>query len=121
MCIRDSYELVAPTTAMQSIALAGGWKVGGNLNHVVVFRRDDCWQLMATTLEIHLPLFGKKPCPADEIWLRDSDIIVVPKRPIKVADDAIELIFTRGLYGVVPFQYTIFQGISGVGVPTVGK
>ena len=38
-----------------------------------------------------------------------------------VKDDAIELIFTRGLYGVVPFQYTIFQGISGVGVPTVGK
>jgi len=92
--------------------------VGGNLAHVVVFRRDDCWQLMATVLEIHLPLFGKQPCPADEIWLRDSDIVVVPKRPIKVIDDAIELAFTRGLYGVIPFQYTIFQGISGVGVPT---
>ena len=106
------YELVAPTTAMQSIALAGGWNVGGNLSHVVVFRRDDCWQLMATTLEIHLPLFGKQPCPADEIWLRDSDIVVVPKRPIKVADDAIELIFTKGIYSVFPFQYTLFQGMS---------
>ena len=110
------YELVGPTTAMQSIALAGGWNVGGNLNHVVVFRRDDCWQLMATTLEIHLPLFGKQPCPADEIWLRDSDIIVVPKRPIKVADDAIDLIFTKGLYGVFPFQYQVFQTLNGVGV-----
>jgi polysaccharide biosynthesis/export protein len=109
------YELVAPTTAMQSIALAGGWKLGGNLAHVVVFRRDDCWQLMATVLEIHLPLFGKQPCPADEIWLRDSDIIVVPKRPIKVVDDSIELIFTRGLYGVIPFQYTVFQGLTNVG------
>ena len=108
------YELVAPTSAMQSIALAGGWNVGGNLNHVVVFRRDDCWQLMATTLEIHLPLFGKQPCPADEIWLRDSDIVVVPKRPIKVADDAIDLIFTKGLYGVIPFHWTVFQTISGL-------
>ena len=109
------YELVAPTTAMQSIALAGGWKVGGNLAHVVVFRRDDCWQLMATVLQIHLPLFGKQPCPADEIWLRDSDIVVVPKRPIKVLDDAIELVFTRGLYGVIPFQVGVYHGLSGVG------
>ncbi|HEY1598080.1 MAG TPA: polysaccharide biosynthesis/export family protein [Pirellulales bacterium] len=112
------YELLAPTTAMQSIALAGGWKVGGNLAHVVVFRRDDCWQLMATVLEIHLPLFGKSACPADEIWLRDSDIIVVPKRPIKVVDDAIELVFTRGLYGVIPFQFAMYHGLSGVGGTT---
>jgi polysaccharide export outer membrane protein len=109
------YELVAPTTVMQSIALAGGWNVGGNLDHVVVFRRDDCWQLMATNVEIHHALFGKRPCPADEIWLRDSDVIVVPKRPIKVADDAIELLFTRGVYAVFPFNYIVFQSLNGAG------
>jgi polysaccharide export outer membrane protein len=109
------FELVAPTTVMQSIALAGGWNVGGNLDHVVVFRRDDCWQLMATNVEIHHALFGKRPCPADEIWLRDSDVVVVPKRPIKVVDDAVELLFTRGVYAVFPFQYIVFQSLGGTG------
>jgi len=106
------YELTGPTTLMQAIAMAGGWNVGGNLNHVVVFRRDDCWQLMATQLQIFKALYGHKPCPADEIWLRDSDVVVVPKRAILVVDDAISLIFTRGLYGVIPFNFTLFSGMS---------
>jgi polysaccharide export outer membrane protein len=106
------YELTGPTTLMQSIALAGGWNVGGNVNHIVVFRRDECWNLMATQLTVCKALFGHAPCPADEIWLRDSDVVVVPKRAILVVDDAISLIFTRGLYGVVPFNFTVFQGLS---------
>jgi polysaccharide export outer membrane protein len=98
------FTLEAPTTAMQSIALAGGWNNGGNLREIVVFRRDDNWQLMATKLDMRGALLGKRPCPADEIWLRDSDIVVVPKSAILLADDFIELIFVRGLYGVVPFN-----------------
>ncbi|MBI2823589.1 MAG: polysaccharide biosynthesis/export family protein [Planctomycetia bacterium] len=109
------YELVGPTTIMQSIALAGGWNVGGNLDHVVVFRRDSCWQLMATKVEIHHALFGKRPCPADEIWLRDSDIVLVPKRPIKVLDDSIELIFTRGIYGAFPMTFSGFWSLNNTG------
>ncbi len=110
------FELTGPTTLMQSIALAGGWNVGGNVNHIVVFRRDECWNLMATQLTVCKALFGHAPCPADEIWLRDSDVVVVPKRAILVVDDAINLIFTRGLYGVVPFNFTLFQGLSNAGL-----
>ena len=102
------YTLEGPTTLMQSIALAGGWNLGGNLNHVVVFRRDDNWNLMATKLNIFSALYGKEPCPGDEIWIRDSDIVVVPKRTIRVADDLIELYFTRGIYGVVPLNYSLY-------------
>jgi polysaccharide biosynthesis/export protein len=98
------FELTGPTTVMQSIAMAGSWKVGSNLKHVVVFRRGDDWRLMATKLDIHGALYGKRPCPADEIWLNDSDIVVVTKQPILQADEWIELVFTRGIYGVVPFQ-----------------
>ena len=98
------FTLEAPTTVMQSIALAGGWNVGGNLREVVVFRRTDEWRLMATKLDLNGALLGKRPCPADEIWLRDSDMVVVPKMPILVADEFIQLVFTRGIYGVVPFQ-----------------
>jgi polysaccharide export outer membrane protein len=97
------FTLDAPTSAMQSIALAGGWNVGANLRQVVIFRRAEDWRLMATKLDVRGALYGKRPCPADEIWLRDSDIVVVPKSPILVADDFIELVFSRGLYGVLPF------------------
>ncbi len=98
------FALEGPTTVMQSIALAGGWNNGGNLREIVVFRRGDDWQLQATRLDLRGALIGKRPCPADEIWLRDSDLVVVPKSAILLTDDFIELVFTRGIYGVVPFS-----------------
>jgi polysaccharide export outer membrane protein len=97
------YTLEGPTTVMQAVTLAGGWNVGGNLRQVVVFRRGDDWRLMATLLDIRGALYGKVPCPADEIWINDSDIVVVPKAPIRVFDDYVKLIFTEGLYHIVPF------------------
>jgi polysaccharide export outer membrane protein len=86
--------------------MAGSWNIGAQLQHVVVLRRDDNWQLMATRVDLHRAFFGKEPCPADEIWLRDSDIVIVPKRPIQWTGDLIEMFFTRGVYGVVPAIYT---------------
>lgn len=97
-------ELTGPTTAIQALALAGGWNSGGNLRQIVVLRRDECWRLMALRLDLAGGLHGQRPFPSDEIWLRDSDIVLIPKRSILVADDLIELVFTRGLYGVFPLQ-----------------
>lgn len=96
------FELVGPTTAMQSVALAGGWNVGANLRQVVVFRRSDDWRLMATMLDLRGALYARRPVPADDIWLNDSDIVLVPKSPIQQVDEVIEQYFTRGLYGVLP-------------------
>jgi len=101
------YELVAPTTLIQSISLAGGWNVGSNLRQVVVFRRGDDWRLMATMVNIQAPLYGNQPCPSGEIWLSDSDVVIVPKGKILIADEFIELVFTRGIYGVFPLSATI--------------
>lgn len=101
------FVLEGPTTVMQALAMAGGWNVGGNLRQVVVFRRGDDWRLMATMLDLRGALYGKRPCPADEIWLSDTDIVVVPKSPILVADDMINLVFTRGIYGVIPFSTSV--------------
>lgn len=111
------YTLEGPTTVMQAISLAGGWTVGGNLRQIVVFRRADDWRLLATMLDLRGALYAKSPGPSDEIWLNDSDVVLVPKGPIKVADDVIEQVFVRGLYGVVPFNfnYTI-SNLSGVAV-----
>ncbi len=111
------FEMQAPTTVMQSIALAGGWNNGGNLRQVVVFRRAEDWRLLATKIDIRGALYGERPAPADEIWLRDSDVVVVPKVPMLRADELIELYFTRGLYSAFPigFGYSL-NGSSTVGV-----
>jgi polysaccharide export outer membrane protein len=107
------YELQGPTTVSQSIALAGGWNNGGNLRHVVVFRRAADWRLLATRLDLNGALLGVRPCPSDEIWVRDSDIVLVPKSAILVTADFIDLVFRRCLYGVLPFQ-GISIGMSSI-------
>ncbi len=96
------YELVAPTTAMGALALGGGQRLGANLRQVVVFRRAPDWRLMATMLDLRGAIYARRPVPADDIWLNDSDIVLVPKSPIKQADDFIEQVFTRGIYSLVP-------------------
>ena len=108
------FDLTAPTTVMGAIALAQGWNNGANLRNIVIFRRAEDWRLLATKVDVRGALYGRRPAPSDEIWLRDSDIVVVPKMPIQVVDDAIELIFTRGIYAVAPlFQDgSLFTDVS---------
>jgi polysaccharide export outer membrane protein len=96
------YELEAPTTATMALAMAGSWNQGANLRQVVVFRRAPDWRLMATMLDLRGALYGRRPVPADDIWLNDSDIVLVTKTPFQQADEFIDQVFTRGLYSVVP-------------------
>lgn len=98
------FELTGPTTAIQAIGMAGSWRVGANLRQIVVFRRGDDWRLLATMIDLQAALLGHQPNPPGEIWIDDSDIVIVPKSPILVADDWINLVFTRGLYGVFPMS-----------------
>jgi polysaccharide export outer membrane protein len=105
------FALDAPTTVIQAIAMAGSWNIGGNLRQVIIFRRDDCWRLMATRVNVHPALYNSRKLEADDIWLRDSDIVIVPKCPLQVFDDYVQLIFTKGIYGVVPFQGVAFDFI----------
>jgi len=112
------FTLNGPTTLMGAIALAGGWNQGANLRQVVVFRRGDDWRLLATMLDVKGALYGRRPTPADEIWINDSDVIVVPKTPLQATDEAIDQFFTRGLYGIFPqfsngqFNFSNFRSIS---------
>lgn len=109
------YVLEGPTTVMQAIAQAGGWNIGGNLHQVVIFRRDENWCLKATKIDIRAPLYGKDPCPTNDVWLRDNDLVVVPKSCILCATDMINLYFTRGIYAVFPITYVYdFSRNSGV-------
>jgi polysaccharide export outer membrane protein len=101
------FDLTGPTTALQAIGMAGSWRVGANLRQIVVFRRGDDWRLLATMIDLQGALLGNQPCPPGEIWIDDSDVIIVPKGKILIADDFINLVFTRGIYGVFPMVNSI--------------
>ncbi len=107
------YTLDAPTTVMQALAMAGSWNNGGNIHQIVVFRRADDWRLIATVLDLRAALLGRRPCPGGEIWVSDADLIIVPKNKILRTDNFIELIFTKGLYGIIPFSGSVsFTNLS---------
>jgi polysaccharide export outer membrane protein len=101
------YELTGPTTLLQALSMAGSWNNGAHLSQIVVFRRGDDWRLMATMVNLEAALYGKQPCPPGEIWIDDSDVVIVPKSPILRAADFIELAFTRGIYGVFPLNVAV--------------
>lgn len=98
------FELLGPTTALGGLSLAGGPVLGANTRQVVVMRRAEDWRLVATMLDLRGAQLGKRPIPSDEIWLRDSDLIIVPDQPISRVNDAAQQIFTNGIYRVLPFS-----------------
>jgi polysaccharide export outer membrane protein len=115
------YTLEAPTTVMQAIALAGSWNNGAHLTQIVVFRRADDWRLIATVVDLRAAMLGRRPCPEGEIWVSDSDLIIVPKSKLLRTNNIIELVFTKGLYGIFPFSgsasYTFLSSTTPVIVP----
>ncbi len=101
-------EATSPTTVLQALSNADP-KITANMRQVVVYRRAEDWRLIATMLDLRGAQLGKRPSPSDEIWLRDSDLIWVPQRPISRFDNFARLVFTDGLYRIVPFQGVSIQ------------
>ncbi|MGB0599890.1 MAG: hypothetical protein ACPGLY_24660 [Rubripirellula sp.] len=93
-----------PTTAVSAIAAAGGELPGGNMRQIVVFRRAGDWRLISTVLDLQGAVYGKRPTPADEFWLRDGDVVIVPDRPILRFNNWAEQIFANWRYRILPMQ-----------------
>lgn len=110
----NRYQLIGPTSVTQAIALAGGHRLGANLRHIVIFRYAEDWRVTTTCLDLRGAILGKDPTPADNIWLRDSDTVIVPQSGIKSMNNFVRQVFTEGIYGVFPFSYSIsrFEGGS---------
>ncbi|MCC9656915.1 polysaccharide biosynthesis/export family protein [Rhodopirellula halodulae] len=97
------FEIDAPTTVLGGMALAGSYVPGANLRQVVIFRRGPNWELLSTMLDLRGALLAKQSHPADEIWLQDGDVVIVPPSPIRLFDRFVSQVFTEGIYGIVPF------------------
>ena len=74
-----------------------------NTREIVIFRRAEDWRLLTTRVDIRGAHLGKVASPADEIWLRDGDLIIVPPTPIARFDNFVSQVFTQGIYGIFPF------------------
>ena len=98
------YTLEAPTTVMQAITLAGSWNFGANVNQVVIFRRADDWRLIATVVSLRPALLGREPCPAGEIWVSDSDLIILPKNKFQLCRQLDRAHIHQGLVRNFPLQ-----------------
>jgi polysaccharide export outer membrane protein len=96
------FEISQPTTVTQALAMAEGLQLGANNRQIVIFRRAEDWRLVSTMLDLRGAHLAKRPNPADEIWLRDNDLIIVPPKPVKVFNDFVRQVFTEGLYPLVP-------------------
>src|SRR6185436_9015825 len=97
------YTLEGPTTLMGALSLASGPNLpGANLRQIVVLRRGDDWRLLASMFDLNGAYYARRPAPADEIWMNDSDIVIVPKAPITVATEFIHQFFSQGLYSMFP-------------------
>lgn len=105
--VPNRIEITAPTTVLGGIAAAGGHLPGANTRQVVIFRRAEDWRLISTMLDLQGAINGKRPTPADEIWLRDGDVVIVPAKPIQLLDNWIQQIFTDGIYSVFPTQFDV--------------
>jgi polysaccharide export outer membrane protein len=90
--------LDGPTTILGAIASAGGHLPDGNMRQVVVMRRAEDWRLVSTMLDLQGAVFDKRPTPADEIWLRDGDVIIVPDESITRLNKWIRQVFSEGIY-----------------------
>lgn len=103
-----------PTTVLGAIAMAGGHVPGANLRQIVVFRRGENWELLSTLLDLRGAILGREAHPADEIWVRDGDVIILPSTPIRLFDNFVRQVFTEGIYGVVPItaSYNLGNNLS---------
>jgi protein involved in polysaccharide export with SLBB domain len=100
------YDLAdTPTSVLGALSLAESYiPASANLRQVVVFRRGEGFELLSTVLDLRAPLLGHEAHPADNIWVRDGDVIVVPSTPLRLINNLVRQVFTEGVYGVVPFN-----------------
>jgi polysaccharide export outer membrane protein len=114
VALAGQYPIDRPVSVSNAISLAGGWVNGADLKNVIVLRRDDRWRLIATSLDLRDDLHGLSVAHQHEIWLRDGDIVLLPKTSLKRFDDAVQLVFGEGLYKLFPFNPSVrFVHIQG--------
>jgi len=96
------FEMADRPTLLQALAKAGGYKSGASLADVVVMRTEGLEKPMVFKVDLEKTLSQGVMYPG--LLVQPADIIYVPKDGLENANDMIARVFTKGIYGILPFS-----------------
>jgi polysaccharide export outer membrane protein len=122
---------VARMTLLQAMAGAGSYAPKrAELSKVLLMRHRDVPHPQVAVVNLHqllenqvktvdMPYLPDSSEFRRDIWLKDGDVIFIPTKKIARRADYIEYVWTRGIYGVLPFsvsaQYTAGDAVDWLG------
>lgn len=98
------FEMAGRPTLLEAIAKAGGPKTTAAMSDVLVIRSEGLEKPIIFKVDLEKTLASGVLYPG--LTVQPADIIYVPKTRLDNVNDMIAKIFTKGLYGVVPFTST---------------
>ncbi len=109
------YKLDRPTTVAQAIASARGFQAQGSLFEVTILGQvDGGSDYVVTDFVIDSALIGKEVTQADEIWLKQADIVLVKSISPAIAS-------THAKIASRTNRKRVFEGVPLIGPVTAGE
>ncbi|MEW6333039.1 MAG: polysaccharide biosynthesis/export family protein [Thermodesulfobacteriota bacterium] len=100
-----AYDIGSVTNVLHALALSGGFKKSAGLEEIAIFRNEGLERPLAFKVDVRRAL--KAGVALTNIRLKPGDILYVPKTRLDEVTDAIEKIFTKGIYAVLPFTVSL--------------
>ena len=103
-------EILGPTTVLQAIALAGGFKDSARLNEVIVMRRDAENTPFLIALDVEKAMKGIDL--NQDIYVQPYDIVLVPKSNIADVNLWVNQYINNNISGISGFAlyYEVIRG-----------
>ncbi len=112
------------STLIQAIAMAGGIRLTGMRNKVILVRRHNLPVAEGVVLDFEAIMDAEKKINNEQIpdfsllsydiFLEDGDIVYVPRTDIAKINDWIDQVFNRGLRGIVPYSLSFDYQVKQV-------
>lgn len=109
-------------TLSQALAMAGGANTRADKSKVLVVRRKNMPVPEGVVVDVDKMLTAwtgccKKPRPDNKAWTRDFwlddyDVVYVPPSKLTEYNDWVEKVFTKGIYGMIPFSTSVSMGFG---------
>jgi polysaccharide export outer membrane protein len=108
-----AYEMQHQANMLNCLALAGGVTKQATLSRVLVIRSEGLEKPIAFFVNLDRGL--EDGVVYKDLPVKPADIIYVPKGALAKANDFIEMVFTKGLYSVLPFNsaFTVNYDLNG--------
>lgn len=100
-----AYDIGSVPNVLNALTLSGGFNRRAELEEIAIFRNEGLERPIAFKVDIKKAL--KEGIALANIKLKPGDIIYVPKTGLTEINDALEKIFTKGIYAALPFSTSI--------------